>query len=275
LNIFSPKTPIVILVNAPPESGSIVNMPLHTSDLVDRHRDFEKRLRYKIEYRRLQVIWPPHLDYGNVILAHALKNIELLQDRFVTSWDAERYPYHELKDRILIRATQSFRNLDDKPQTAGQKDLLDRIDVIKTASATLDDLYRKKMKKNERAHLECDHKRYDNMTARGSRPTMPLVRRVTDGGCRPEAERGLPRRANPPDGLIDGLSAVMGEKLPSEEKAAEEVPLIPRQEVTTTNKQLSVEDTLTKIEAWADDWLAGELVTDEDWDSFVNCLDRP
>lgn len=243
-------------------------MSIDTYDLVSRKRALEKKLRYKIEYRRIQVIWPLHLNYGNLILSHALKNIELLEDGYVTSWDAESFSYGYLAEKIRRRTARSFQNVDKgRRLSARQRELSERIDLIERASARIDRLVKREMQK--KARLDDELTRHGNRTTREDGSRIEPARQVRHTKY-DDAPPRQPRRGRSPFRPIDRV--VLGEKLSNTREVAEELPLRGKQEATT-NKQLSVEDTLKKIEAWADDWLAGKLETDEDWNSFEDCLD--
>jgi hypothetical protein len=147
--------------------------------------------------------------------------------------------------------------------------LRDRLDLTQTASEFIDCLVKREMQKKAQLDREQMGIKKPVAEERGcTTKSSGNAKHARGNGFGPEHSH---REARSTDRAID--HRVWKNKVFNSRDSGKHLSL--RQKEEATEPQRLVDQALLKIEAWAEDWLAGQLGTDEDWSSFENCLDRP
>ncbi|KAK5056740.1 hypothetical protein LTR84_012272 [Exophiala bonariae] len=222
-------------------------------------------LRHSISYRRIDARYPRNVIADNLILAHALKCIEVLQDGHVSSKHAEDLWYRELAIRIRRREAVFFYGPSKNNSNIRVSWALRDVTIV--AIELIDNLRKRAGRDQHQSsgtgnkNAKGNAKEVDN-TAGSSMMTRSMRNKVSAEVTRGQGNSGdVNSRVNP---AVPIVACVRKNRF-----------LMAKKDEEPTVEQQCVTRTLDSIEAWADAWLVGKLSTDEDWKGFENCLGGP
>lgn len=223
-----------------------------------------KILRAKINYRQISAQRPRHVNDADLVLAYALKYIELLSDGRITTWHAENLTYHQLTVKIRrMEPNCSYRSPNSRRERPHARRYL-----TQTAIELIEYL----VEWNVREGIPIPGARNrpmpsDAKEVKCSTDSSGKSKNMTEsavGAAHEDGEAGVADSRDKQASLKNGTLDIGKETFP-----------LTWNQTSRLEEERRVDLALTKIDTWADSWLAGKLKSDRAWNGFEKCLNGP